>query len=102
MCDGGYRQLTGCLCIPRPPLAGCVQEGPEFPPLNSGSATAAGDDVRDACHDVITVVVQLKDIIDAEDDDHMASRRYINVMSMIAELTKAVVTYMEPKDDWPY
>ncbi len=85
----------------RAPLADCVQEAPALPVLPHG-ASEEGDEVRDACHEVITAVCQLKDIIDVSpDDEGEASRvmgRYIDVQSAMADLTKGVIAYNEPDD----
>ncbi len=102
MCDGSYSQLTGCPCSSaRAPLANCVQESPALPTFPHG-ASEEGDEVRDACHEVITAVCRLKDIIDVspddDDEEHQVTRKFLDVIGAIADLTKAVVAYNEPDD----
>lgn len=97
MCDGGYSQLTGCLCIPRPPLASCVQEAPALSPLCSDEV----NEVREACEDIISAVGRLKDSIGLVSDDAgkgLVPLQYLYMLSAIADLTKAVIVYMEPED----
>ncbi len=106
MCDGSYSQLTGCQCSRQPsataaPLADCVQEAPILPTLPHG-ASEEGDEVRDACLDVISAVCCLKDIIDVspddDDEEHQVTSKFIYVIGAIADLTKAVAAYNEPSD----
>lgn len=65
-------------------------------------ASEEGDEVRDACSDVISTVCQLKDTIDVspddEDEEQQVTSKYFYVMSAIADLTKAVAAYNEPSD----
>ena len=72
------------------------------PPVFPHGASEEGDEVREACSDVITAVCQLKDIIDVspddDDEEHVVATKYIYVMGAIAELTTAVCAYMEPSD----
>ncbi len=84
----------------RQALAGCVDEAPELPPLRAGGATPEGDEVREECGEIITSVCQLKDIIDSADDvdKSLAPSKYLYVMMAVADLTKALVTYLEPED----
>ncbi len=102
MCNG---QLTGCQCDApgsRAPLANCVQEAPALTPLRSGGASEEGDEVRDACLDVIAAVRCLKDIIDVspddDDEERKVTRKFLDVVGAIADLTKAVSAYNEPFD----
>lgn len=104
MCDGGYSQLTGCQCnVPGSPapLSNCVQEAPTLMPLPHGPSDE-GDEVRDACLDVISAVCQLKDIIDVspddDDEEQQVNSKFISVVSSVADLTKAVIAYNEPFD----
>lgn len=101
----GCPQPGACPCSPahaiyRPPLTGCVQEGPALPTLPHG-ATPGGDELGDACREVITAVCQLKDIIDASPDDdaeHQMNCKFIDVVGAVIVLTQAVAAYNEPED----
>ena len=103
MCDNGNCGNLMCTSEQptRAPLANCVQEGPALPVLPHG-ASDEGDEVRDACFDVISAVCCLKDIIDVspddDDEEHQVTSKFIYVISALAELTKAVVAYNEPED----
>ena len=68
---------------------------PPLPTLRTGGATPAGDEVREACGEIITSVCRLKDITDPEGDEFF-TQRYMDVMSDLADLTRAVGEYMEP------
>ncbi len=74
------------------------------PPVFPHGASEEGNEVREACSDVITSVCQLKDIIDVSPDDadeeHRVATKYIHVLSAIADLTQAVVAYIEPENIW--
>lgn len=102
----GCPQPGRCPCSPshptRAPLAGCVQEGPTLRPLirTSHVESEEGIEVREACSDVIWSVDYLRDSIDTNDDSDrsLASLKYLYLMSAIADLTKAMVTYLEPED----
>lgn len=87
----------------RPPLSDCVQEAPALPIFPHG-ASEEGNEVREACSDVITAACRLKDIIDVSPDDdneeHQVARRYIDVMSAIADLTNAVIAYNGRTPEW--
>ena len=99
MCGG---KLTGCQCDvfgSRAPLAGCVQKAPTLTPFPHGASDEGGD-VNDSCVDVILAVGDLRDSIDSADDadKSLAPLKYLYLMSAIADLTKALVTYLEPED----
>ena len=86
---------------PRAPLSGCVQEAPILTPLpNDESPTDEGIEVREACSDVISSVGYLLDSIDSDDDPDrgLSPLKYLYLMSAVADLTKAMVTYLEPED----
>ena len=83
----------------RAPLSGCVQTGPAWTPL-SHVDTEEGIEVREACSDVISSVGYLLDSIDSDDDPDrgLSPLKYLCLMSAVADLTKAMVTYLEPED----
>lgn len=58
-------------------------------------STIEGDQVREACDDVIHSLELLRDLPDTLDDG-MLIARYIDVQQVIAELTRIVVEYGEP------
>ena len=99
----GCPQPGSCPCSPvhqtRAPLAGCVQKGPALHTLLHGESDE-GNEVRDVCSDVISAVGYLRDSIDSADDENksLAPLKYLYLMSAIADLTKALVTYLEPED----
>ncbi len=80
-------------------MCNCVQQGPAEPVFPHG-ASEEGNEVREACSDVITAVCRLKDIIDVSPDDaneeHEVASKYIDALLAVADLTQAVVAYMEP------
>ncbi len=81
--------------------SGGIQQAPD-PPVFPHGASEEGNEVRESCSDVITAVCQLKDIIDVTPDDadeeRRVARRYISVVSAIADLARTVEAYMEPAD----
>ena len=83
----------------RAPLSGCVQKGPTLTPL-SRVETEEGIEVREACSDVISSVGYLLDSIDSDGDPDrsLSPLKYLYLMSSVADLTKAMVTYLEPED----
>ena len=80
----------------------CENQQSPAPLVFPHGASEEGDEVREACDDVITAACRLKDIIDVSPDDdneyHDVAAKYIYVMGAVADLTKAVVAYMEPDD----
>ena len=95
--------LVGGDASSRAPLSGCVQKGPTLTPLPHGdgeSSTEEGIEVREACSDVISSVGYLLDSIDSDDDPDrsLSPLKHLYMMSAVADLTKAMVTYLEPED----
>ena len=77
---------------------GCPQPG--RCPCSEPTTSEEGLEVNDSCVDVILAVGYLRDSIDADDDSDrsLAPLKYLYLMSAIADLTKAMVTYLEPED----
>ena len=102
----GCPQPGRCPCSPshptRAPLSGCVQEGPTLRPRIRADHVESdeGREVNDSGVDVILAVGYVRDSIDSDDDPDrsLAPLQYLYLMSAIADLTKAMVTYLEPED----
>ncbi len=103
MCKDG--NCGNLLCdskpTPRAPLTDCVQESPALPTFPHGSSEE-GDELRDACSEVISAACRLWDIIDVSPDDdneaQQVTRKFLDVIGAIAVLTQTVVAYNEPED----
>ena len=80
----------------------CENQQSPAPLVFPHGASEEGDEVREACDDVITAACRLKDIIDVSPDDvdeaYVVTCKYLDVMSNIADLTQAVLVYNEPDD----
>ena len=103
MCKGNCGHIMCDAPGSRAPLAGCVPEGPTLHTLPHGKSDE-GDEVQEACLDVVSAVNDLKDSIAGsggtgdDADKSLVPLYYLYLMSTIADVTNALVTYLEPED----